>query len=77
MLSYNLSTDLLAAMFAAMRPPPPDAMMAWRQQRAARLVPEVAGLMLVDAPQARIAAEIVIVREAIDDTFGQTGIRWG
>ena len=45
--------------------------MAWRQDRAARLVQEVAGFMPADAPQARIAAALVIVREATDDTFAQ------
>ena len=63
---YELSTDLLAAMLAAVPAPPPAATMAWRQERATRLVHEVAGLMPADAPQARIAAEIVIAREAAD-----------
>jgi hypothetical protein len=66
---YHLDTDLLAAMFAAVPPPPPDAPMAWRQQRATRLVCKVAGMMPADAPQARIAAEIVIVREATEDSL--------
>jgi len=66
---YQLSADLLAAMFAAVRAPPPDATIAWRQERAGRLVQEMAGLMPADAPQARIAAQIVIVREATDDSF--------
>jgi hypothetical protein len=68
---YQLSADLLAAMFASIPPPPPDATMAWRQERAARLVQEVAGLMPADAPQARIAAALVIVREATDETFAR------
>ena len=66
---YSLSADLLAATFAAVPAPPPDATQAWRLERATRLVQEIAGLMPADAPQARIAAEIVIVREAADDTF--------
>jgi hypothetical protein len=70
---YRLSTDLLTAMFAAMPAPPPEATMAWRQTPAARLVQEVAGLMPADAPQAGIAAQIVIVREATDDTFARPG----
>jgi hypothetical protein len=67
----RLSPDPLSAMFAAVPAPPPNATMAWRQTRAARLVQEVAGLMPADAPQAQIAAEIVIVREATDDTFAR------
>jgi hypothetical protein len=66
---YQLSADLLAATFAAVPAPPPGATQAWRLERATRLVQEIAGLMPADAPQARIAAEIVIVREAADDTF--------
>ena len=70
---YRLDTDLIAAMFCAIPAPPPDASMAWRQQRATRLVHEVAGLMPADAPQARIAAEIVIVREAAEDSLARAG----
>src|ERR1039458_1289780 len=66
---YQLSADLLAAALAAVPAPPPGATQAWRLERATRLVQEIAGLMPADAPQARIAAEIVIVREATDDTF--------
>ena len=68
---YQLSADLLAAAFASIPPPPPDATQAWRQERAARLVQEIAGLLPADAPQARIAAQILIVREATDDTFAR------
>jgi hypothetical protein len=68
---YQLSADLLAAAFASILPPPPDATQAWRQERAARPVQEIAGLMPADAPQARIAAAILIVREATDDTFAR------
>ena len=66
---YQLSADLLTAALAAVPAPPPGATQAWRLERATRLVQEIAGLMPADAPQARIAAVIVIVREAADDTF--------
>ncbi len=66
---YQLSSDLLAAMFAAVPAPPPDATAAWRLERATRLIHEMAGLVPADAPQARIAAQIVIAREATDATF--------
>jgi hypothetical protein len=72
---YQLSADLLAAMFAAVPALPADATPAWRQERAARLVQEIAGLMSADAPQARIAAEIVILREATDDTLAWANTR--
>ncbi|HXR36341.1 MAG TPA: hypothetical protein VN754_10355 [Candidatus Binataceae bacterium] len=68
---YELSTDLLAAMLTAVAAPPPEATMAWRQIRAGRLVHEVAGLMPANAPQARIAAEIVIAREAADGSIAR------
>jgi hypothetical protein len=70
---YRLSADLLAAMFASIPAPLPHATTAWRQARVARLVREVAGLIPADAPQARIAAQIVIMREVTDDTFRQAG----
>ena len=66
---YHLDTDLPAAMFAAAPPPQPGAPMAWRQQRATRLVRKVAGTMPADAPRARIAAGIVIVREATEHSL--------
>src|SRR5208283_1356722 len=62
----GITPDIIRAVM-----PPSDATMAWRQERAARLVHEVAGLMPADAPQARIAAEIVIAREAADASFAQ------
>src|ERR1019366_7051701 len=55
---YHLSADLLAAAFASIPPPLPGATQAWRQERAARLVQE-------------IAAQILIVREAADDSFAR------
>jgi hypothetical protein len=67
MSPYQLSADLLTAMFTAIPAPPPDATVAWRQTRATRLVHEVSGLMPADAPQARIGAEIVIYKEAAED----------
>ena len=70
---YQLNTDLLGAMLAAVPPPPAGAATAWRQARCAWLVQELAGLMPADAPQARIAAEIVIVHEAIEDTLARAG----
>ena len=69
---YTLSPDLLAGTLRALAPPPADATTAWRHARIARLVQEIGGLMPADAPQARIAADIVIVREAADDTFARS-----
>ena len=69
---YTLSPDLLAGTLRALAPPPADATTAWRHARLARLVQEIGGLMPADAPQARIAADIVIVREAADDTFARS-----
>ncbi len=70
---YQLSADLLTDMFTAIAAPPRDATMAWRQTRATRLVHEVSGLMPADAPQARIAAEIVIYKEAAVDAVKRSG----
>jgi hypothetical protein len=69
---YTLSTDLLEGLFRALAAPPPDATAAWRHARIARLVQEIGGRMPADAPQARIAAQSVIIREATDDTYSRS-----
>ena len=56
---YELSADLLAAALASIPRPPPGATQAWRQVRTLRFVREIAGLMPADAPQARIAEQIL------------------
>jgi hypothetical protein len=63
---YHLSDDLLAGTMTALPPPPPDASAAWRQAHLARLVQEISGCMPADATQARIAVQILIVREMAD-----------
>jgi len=68
---YALSADPLAAAFASIPPALPEPTRAWRLERAARLVHEIAGLMPANAPQSRIAAASLIVREATDDTFAR------
>ena len=69
---YTLSPDLLESTFRALPAPPADATTAWRHAHVARLVREIGGLMPADAPQARIAAEILIFREAADDTVARS-----
>ena len=66
---YHLNHDLLEGMVRALPPPPPDAPPSWRQARIARLVQEIAIFMPADAGQGRFATQIVVVREAADDTF--------
>jgi hypothetical protein len=63
---YHLSPDLLEATFAALPPPPADATAAWRQARITRWLREISALMPADASQARLAAQILIVREMAD-----------
>jgi hypothetical protein len=65
---YHLSPDLLEATFAALPTPPPNASAASCQARIARLTQEISALMPADAAQARIAAQVLIVRE-LADTF--------
>jgi hypothetical protein len=60
---YTLSDDLLQATFAALAPPPRDASTAWRHARIARLAQEISTLMPANATQARMAADIMMVRE--------------
>jgi len=63
---YELSADLLEATFARLPPPPPDATPAQRQTRIARLIAEITACKPGDAGQARIAAQILILRETAD-----------
>ena len=60
---YHLSTDLLEDTIATLRPPPPNASVAWKQARIARLIEEISTLMPANAGQARSAADIVVARE--------------
>jgi hypothetical protein len=68
---YHLSADLLKGTFRALPAPPADASTSWRHERIARLIGEITTLKPADASQARIAAQILIVREAMDDTFNK------
>jgi hypothetical protein len=66
---YHLNTDLPGETLRVLPPPPPNASTPWRHARITRLVQEIGGLMPADRPQARIAAQFVIVREIADDSF--------
>jgi hypothetical protein len=68
---YHLSQDLLEGTFAALPPPPSDATPAWREARATRLIAEIATLMPATAGQARMAAQILVLREAADTLASQ------
>jgi len=63
---YHLSGDLLEATITALPPPPPDAPARWRLDRITRLVEEIVAFLPADAAQARIAAQILIMRERAD-----------
>jgi hypothetical protein len=63
---YQLSADLLQATFATLPAPPPDASAAWREARSTRLIQEILASKPSDAGQARIAAQLLIVRELAD-----------
>jgi hypothetical protein len=67
---YHLSLDLLAATFAALPAPPPDATPAWRRARVTRLAAEIVAPMPANADQARISAQHLIFRE-LADTFAK------
>src|SRR5271165_21303 len=68
---YHLSQDLLEGTFAALPPPPPDATPAWRETRATRLIAEIATLMPATAGQARMAAQVLVLRELADNLARQ------
>ncbi len=65
---YQLSADLLQATFATLPAPPPDTSPAWREARSTWLIQEILACKPADAGQARIAAQLLIVRE-LADTF--------
>jgi len=66
MRPYHLSHDLLAATIAALPPPPPDVPATWRHERITRQVEEIVAFLPADAAQARLAAQILIVRARAD-----------
>jgi len=63
---YHLRADLLEATILALPRPPPDALATWREERLVRLVEEIIAFRPADAAQARIAAQILVVRELAD-----------
>lgn len=63
---YQLSGDLLQATFAALPAPPPDASAACLEARTTRLIQEILAYKPSDAGQARIASQLLIVRELAD-----------
>src|SRR5271165_7189931 len=63
---YHLSQDLLESTFAVLSPPPPDTSPAWQEARATRLIAEIATLMPATAGQARMAAQVLVLRELAD-----------
>ena len=68
---YHLSQDLLEGTLSALPPPPPDATPAWRETRATRLIAEIATLMPATAGQARMAAQVLVLRELADNLARQ------
>jgi hypothetical protein len=63
---YHLSRDLLEATVLTLPPPPADAATSWREARLTRLIAEITAYLPADAAQARIAAQILTVRELAD-----------
>ena len=63
MKPYGFSPDLLEDFVASLPPPPPEASTAWRLRHLTRLVQEVAIFMPADDAQARLATEVVGLRE--------------
>jgi hypothetical protein len=63
MKPYGFSPDLLEDFVASLPPPPPEASEAWRLRHLTRLVQEVAIFMPADDAQARLATNVVGLRE--------------
>jgi hypothetical protein len=63
MQPYGFNPDLLEDFVASLPPPPPEASAAWRLRHLTRLVQEVAIFMPADDAQARLATDVVGLRE--------------
>ena len=63
---YHLSPDLIAATLATLAAPPPDTTPAARLARLTRLIEEIVAQKPADAGQARLAAQLLSLRELAD-----------
>src|ERR1700678_3268781 len=63
MKPYDLNPDLLEDTVDTLPPPPAGASPAWRQRRLTRLMQELAIFMPADDAQARLAAQVIVLRE--------------
>ena len=72
MAPYHLSPDLLVATLADLPRPPPEASEPWRHARITRLLQEIDAYKPANSAQARIAAQLLITREAADAIITRT-----
>ncbi len=61
MPEYHISDDLVRGVVAAMPPPAAGICHAWRRERLARVVDEVAARVPMDAAQGHLAGQLVVV----------------
>ncbi len=61
MPEYHISNDLVRGVVAAMPPPAAGICHAWRRERLARVVDEVAARVPMDAAQGHLAGQLVVV----------------
>ena len=61
MPEYHISNDLVRGVLAAMPPPAPGISHAFRHERLARVIDEVAARVPMDAAQGHLAGQLVVV----------------
>jgi hypothetical protein len=70
---YNIPPDLIEDVVAAMPPPPPGASRAWRDARLARVIEDLGSRVPMNAAQASLAGQIVIVVALASDAAARAG----
>jgi hypothetical protein len=67
MPEYHISADLVRGVVSAMPPPAAGISYAWRRERLARVIEEIAARVPMDAAQGHLAGQLVVVEFLADE----------
>jgi hypothetical protein len=67
MPEYHISDDLVRGVLGAMPPPGAGVSYAWRRERLARVIEEIAARVPMDAAQGHLAGQLVVVEFLADE----------